>query len=86
MIKPPHYCWEWDGLFIRSGDPEMDACICNFTWRFKVKHVLNNILNRFISCRMKRGKRCPKCGVYHAMYGVPRPACVPIPPMPKPPR
>lgn len=23
-----HFCWDWDGLLIHPGDPEMDACRC----------------------------------------------------------
>lgn len=30
--KIPHFCYEWDGLFIRPGDPEMDCCGCCPEW------------------------------------------------------
>lgn len=23
-----HWCWEWDGLFIGSDSPEIEACRC----------------------------------------------------------
>lgn len=26
--KIAHFCYSWDGLFIRPGDPEMDCCGC----------------------------------------------------------
>lgn len=28
--KPAHSCPEWDYLHIKPGDPEMEACTCEF--------------------------------------------------------
>lgn len=29
MFNKPHYCPEWDFAFIKPGDVEMEACICD---------------------------------------------------------
>lgn len=29
MLNKPHHCPDWDFLFIRPGDPEMECCICS---------------------------------------------------------
>ena len=28
MLNKPHHCPDWDFLFIRPGDPEMECCVC----------------------------------------------------------
>jgi len=28
--KPAHYCHDWDFLFVKPNDPEMDCCNCKF--------------------------------------------------------
>lgn len=29
MLNKPHHCPDWDFLFIRPGDPEMECCVCS---------------------------------------------------------
>lgn len=29
MIERAHHCPDWDFLFIRPGDPEMECCLCD---------------------------------------------------------
>jgi hypothetical protein len=33
LRKAPHYCYEWDEMYIRPWDPEADCCLCRFTWK-----------------------------------------------------
>lgn len=27
-LNAPHHCPDWDFMFIRPGDPEMECCLC----------------------------------------------------------
>lgn len=41
MIKPePHYCPEWDFMFIRLCDPEFEACICYSVTQMPKNNIL----------------------------------------------
>lgn len=44
-LTPPHFCWEWDGLYVRPWDDEVQCCQCRFTalgWiRFWFAHLLH---------------------------------------------
>ena len=32
-LMAPHYCYDWNGLYVKPSDPGAECCICKFTLR-----------------------------------------------------